>query len=87
MLFFLTFIHQRILINSTLIAVIYNILKYIKIENSIAIIFRNITVIFDQINAALMSRRDFFNKHYNLTKKGDILWKQVLISYSILLCM
>ncbi len=63
MLFFLTFIHQRILKNSTLIAVIYNILKYIKIENSIAIIFRNITVIFDQINAALMSRRDFFNKH------------------------
>ncbi len=45
------------------------IVKYTKIENVlfyIAIIFHNITVIiilhFDQINAALVSIRDFFEK-------------------------
>ncbi len=49
------------------------IVKYTKIENVlfyIAIIFHNITVIiilhFDQINAALVSIRDFFEKQYEI---------------------
>ncbi len=47
------------------------ILKYINMEDSYLklIIFHSITaftVIFDQINAALMIIRDFFQKHKNL---------------------
>ncbi len=47
------------------------------------IIFHNITVytvFFDQINAALVSRRDFFQKHIFVSYKAQTMygiWRQV----------
>ncbi len=56
--------------NSILITRINSILKYIKIENSLHC--NNISqyysfAIFDQINAALVRTRDFFQKHQNIS--------------------
>ncbi len=46
--------------NKFLIFKIYSNIKHLF---KIVIIFHTIYCIFDQINAALMSRRDFFQKH------------------------
>ncbi len=65
--------------NSALITEINCILKYIHIEN-IFKLYRIFYCSFDQINAALVNRRDFFQKR----KKSELLKIIFIYLYSFL---
>ncbi len=53
-------------------------------KNIIVLLFHNITVFFDQINAALVSIRDFFKKK----KRSDLkLFHSSVYSYSVIMTL